>query len=151
MSACFGGAAKLDPLEQSPITLKDLPSNLRRRFGKPVSGSVWRLNSTTPTFLYTMNFTPNATTSPKVCGLATQSIRIGPAIQFLGAQVNGPSLTSLHEAFSGAQWLDADRGYVAAASKIDSFTVLEVKQLSKEQQRRALKIVPRLDIYPSTD
>ena len=148
ISACFDGAVKLGADQETPITLADLPSSLRRRFGKPLSGSVWRLNSSTPTYLYTMNFAPDRTTSPKVCGIATQSIPLKPAIEFLGTRMNGPSLTPLHTVITGAEWLDAEHGYVAAATKIDEFTVLEVKQLTKEQQRGALKAIPSLKIYP---
>lgn len=148
MSACFAGAVKLDAGQESPISLADLPSNLRRRFGNPQSGEVWRLNSSAPTYLYILNFRPDPRTSPKVCGLATESIKIEPAIRFLGERVNGPSLDSFHENFAGAEWLDAEHGYVAVASSAESFTLLEVKQLTREQQQRALKIVPRLAIAP---
>lgn len=148
ISACFDGAAKLNVDQASPMSLAELPPDLRRRFGQPVSGQVWRLSSEAPSYLYTFSFRPGRTTSPKVCGLATQSINIAPAIRFLGQRVNGPSLGSLHDEFTGAQWLDAERGYVAVATKTDSFTVLEVKQLSSEQQRRALKTVPTLAIAP---
>lgn len=145
LSACFNGSMRLSADEESPVTLGELPPSLRRRFGTPVSGNVWRLNSTTPTYLFTMNFDPSPRTTPKVCGLVTQSIKIGPAIEFLGAYVHGPSLTSFQEAFTGAEWLSAEGGYVAVATKIDRFTVLELKILSKEQQQRALKLVPGLD------
>ena len=145
LSACFNGSMRLSADEETPVTLEELPPGLRRRFGTPVSGNVWRLNSTTPTYLFTMNFNPSPTTIPKVCGLVTQSIKIKDAIEFLGAYVNGPSLGSFHESFNGAEWLSAEGGYVALASKIDQFTVLELKILSKEQQQRALKIVPGLD------
>jgi hypothetical protein len=144
MSACFGGAVKLDPGQESAIALGDLPSNLRRRFGKPLSANLWRLNSSTPSYLYVITFRPEKTTSPKVCGLATQSIEIGPAIEFLGSQLNGPSLDSFHEGFTGAGWLDAKMGFVAVASKSDNFTVMEVKQLTSEQQQRALRVVERM-------
>lgn len=89
-------------------------------------------------------------TIPKVCGLVTQSIRIGAAIDFLGTYVNGPTLGGFHETFNGAEWLSAEGGYVAAASKAGSFTVLALKILSKEQQQRALKLVPTLNHgYPA--
>jgi hypothetical protein len=150
LAACFDGAITLPAGEETPVTLEDLPRDLRRRFGTPVSGNVWRLNSTTPTYLFTMNFEPAPGTIPKVCGLITQSIKIGPAIQFLGSRVNGPSLDSFHESFTGAEWLSAEGGYVAVASKIDNFTVLALKILSKDQQRRALKLVPTLNQgYPA--
>lgn len=145
LSACFNGSMRLSADEETPVTLDELPPSLRRRFPTPVSGNVWRLNSTTPTYLFTMNFNPGSTTIPKVCGLVTQSIRIGDAIKFLGSYVNGPTLDSLHETFAGAEWLSAEGGYDALASKIDRFTVLELKILSKEQQQRALKVVPGLD------
>ena len=147
LSACFDGTMKLPAEEERPITIGELPPDLRRSFGTPLSGSVWRLNGTTPTYLYTMNYKAGPTSIPKVCGLATQSIEIGPAMEFLGARLDGPSLTSLHESYVGADWLNAQGGYDAAAYKIDRFTVLELKMLSKEQQRRALKLVPTLDHY----
>ena len=145
LAACFNGSMRLSADEETPVTLDQLPPALRRRFGTPTGGNVWRLNSTTPTYLFTMNFNPSPTTIPKVCGLITQSIKIGDAIGFLGAYVKGPSLDSFHESFSGAEWLNAEGGYVALASKIDRFTVLELKILSKEQQQHALKVVPGLD------
>lgn len=145
LSACFNGSMRLSADEETPVTLDQLPPSLRHRFGTPVGGNVWRLNSTTPTYLFTMNFNPSPKTIPKVCGLITQSIKIADAIKFLGAYVNGPTLDSFHEPFIGAEWLSAEGGYVALASKIDRFTVLELKILSKEQQQRAIKIVPGLD------
>ena len=114
-----------------------------------MSGSLWRLNSTTPTYLYMINYKLTPTSIPKVCGLATQSIGIEPAIQFLGARVEGPSLTSFHESFAAADWLNAEGGYDAAAYQVDRFTVLELKMLSKQQQQRALKLVPTLDQVPA--
>ncbi|HYX46019.1 MAG TPA: hypothetical protein VE820_04260 [Sphingomicrobium sp.] len=145
MSACFDGAMSLPRGEETPVTLENLPPALRRRFGTPVSGNVWRLNATTPTYLFTMNFDPSPLTTPKVCGLLTQSLKIGPAMEFLGSRLNGPSISSFHQAFTGAEWLSAEGGYVALASRMDSFTVLELKILSKEQQQRALKLVPTLN------
>ncbi len=149
-SACFQGEVKLAPGQESPTTLADLPSSLRRRFGKHLSESVWRLNSTTPTYLFIVNYKPSRTTSPKVCGLATQSLDINHEIKMLGARLNGPSLTQLHMTITGAEWLDAEHGYVAAATKADEYTVLEVKQLTREQQLGALKIIPSLGVLPPT-
>jgi hypothetical protein len=148
-TACFQGEVTLAPGQETPITLADLPSSLRRRFGKHVSESVWQLNSTTPTYLFIVNYKPSRTTSPKVCGLATQSLDINHEIKVLGARLNGPSLTPLRMTITGAQWLDAERGYIAAATKADHYTVLEVKQLTREQQLAALKIIPSLGVLPA--
>ena len=146
ISACFGGSVKLGADQQSPIAFQDLPKELRRRFGPHTSGEVWRLNASTPTYLYIIYFTVTPTTSPKVCGLATQSLSLEPAIQFLGSRVNGPSLKPFREHFAAVEWLSAEGGYVATASRVRRFTVLEVKALSADERKRALEGVRALGI-----
>jgi hypothetical protein len=146
VSACFNGSVTLGPAQQTPIAFQDLPKDLRRRFGPYASGEVWRLNASTPTYLYIIKFTVTPTTSPKVCGLATKSLNMEPAIEFLGNRVNGPSLKSFHERYSAVEWLDAPAGYIVAATQVRRFTVLEVKALSADERKRALEGVRALGV-----
>lgn len=146
-SACLEGAAKFTPGEAAPVSLAELPPTLRQRFGAPLSGTVWRLNSTEPSYLYVLNYKPGRNISPTVCGIASAAIVLRPAMDFLGKRVNGPALGDLHSAVTGAEWLSPQEGYIAVATKAGDFTIMELKELTRKQQRQALRNVRGLDLH----
>lgn len=137
--ACLDGAVRLTPEQASEIQIKDAPPSLVKRFGTPISGHIWRLNSGGSSFLYIFEYRPGKRTSPKACGLASSDITLESAMELLRRRLRGVIPSDFHRPATAIAMVNAQDGYSAAATRVDHFTVLEIKQLTPQQQRRMLR------------
>jgi hypothetical protein len=136
--ACLDGAVRLTPQQASEIQLKDAPRTLLRRFGNPTSGHIWRLNSAGSSFLYILQYPPAKGTAPKACGVAATDMNLGSATEMLQRRLHGVIPSDLHRPTTSIDMINARDGYIGSAIRDDEFTVLEIKYLTRKQQRRML-------------
>src|SRR5690348_1160228 len=74
VAACLDGNAKLSPGEASTVGFRGLPDALQDRLGKPSGAQVWRLRSEGQAYLYILNYEPSRNSSPRICGLASETM-----------------------------------------------------------------------------
>jgi hypothetical protein len=136
VSACLDGQAKLSPGSAAAVSFDTLPNDLRASLGTPQSAQVWRLNGAGRGYLYILNYAPGRTTSPRVCGLASDAMNYGAAADMVEMRVTG----EVHpRAGQSVQWLSLDGGYNALATTAGDFKVLQIEWLSDEQRAQAVK------------
>jgi hypothetical protein len=140
-AACLDGQAKLSAGEVTPTSFEQLPAGLRESLHRPNSGNVWRLNSGGNSYLYVLNYTASPGVSPKVCGLASDSMDFKTASDALAARVAGGMERG--DARS-AQWLNARDGYVATATSAAGFNVLQISWMTDEDKAAAQTQVAQL-------
>src|SRR5215813_9506517 len=103
-ATCLDGQAKLRTGEVTQISFDQLPESLRKSLGRPASGQIWQLNSSGHSYLYLLNYNDARGVSPKVCGLASDSMDLRTAGDALEVRMTGsvsPNRTR------SAQWLNA--------------------------------------------
>jgi hypothetical protein len=126
-ATCLDGQAKLHAGEVSPLSFDQLPTALRESLGRPASGKVWQLNSAGKSYLYMLDYNSAPGVSPKVCGLASDSIDLKTAAAMLEVRITGN--VGRNRARS-AQWLNATDGYVATATTASNLKVLQISWMS---------------------
>lgn len=126
-AACLDGQAKLTAGEVTQISFDQLPAGLQKQLGRPASAKVWQLNSSGHSYLYLLSYNDARGVSPKICGLASDSMDLRTAGDSLEMRMTGgvsPSRTR------STQWLNARDGYVATATTADAFRVLQISWMS---------------------
>lgn len=126
-AACLDGQAKLSAGEVTQISFDQLPGNLQKQLGRPASGKVWQLNSGGHSYLYLLNYNDARGVSPRICGVASDSMDLTSAGNSLELRMTG-SVSSNRP--RSAQWLNARDGYVATATTADAFKVLQISWMS---------------------
>jgi hypothetical protein len=135
MSACLDGMAKLSAGQAFPVRFDELPAALQSRLGKPAGGKIWKLNSAGSSFLYVLDYERGPGVHPKLCGLASNEMRLNPAADALERRMTG-SVTS--NKLRGSEWWRPEDGYVAAATTAGRFNVLQITWLNDVTRRAAL-------------
>jgi hypothetical protein len=135
-AACLDGAVNLAPNQASKMGFKELPAPLRKRLGKPKSDQVWRLNSSGRAYLYVLEFEPGRKTSRMICGVASDVLPLHDSIETLRIRFGGATLRGSP---TNTEWMFPEDGYFATATSTGTFKVLQVRWLSDEQRRLALR------------
>lgn len=134
ISACFDGSARLSAKDAETVPFDKLPETLRSKLVAPDKAQVWRLRSNGESYLYILEYR-KADQNPQICGLASDSLSISPATdtmaQRIGATVESPGSNGAIE------WWLPEQGYMALASRLRGYTVLQVNQLSDQQRKEA--------------
>ena len=140
-SACLDGEARLSPGLVEPVEFGSLPSELRRPLGFPSSSKVWRLNGPGRAFLYILEYQSQRTTSPRVCGLASDQMNYAAAADSVEMRVTG----AVHpRSTQSTEWLNVKAGYDALATTAGDFKVLQINWLSESAKRELLKAQPAI-------
>jgi hypothetical protein len=126
-AACLDGQARLGAGDVTPISFEQLPAKLQKQLGRPASGKVWQLNSSGHSYLYLLNYNDERGASPKICGLASDSMDLKSAGDSLEMRMTGSVSASRTRS---AQWLNPKDGYVATATTADAFKVLQISWMS---------------------
>lgn len=134
-ATCLDGAARLSARDVTKINFGDLPESLRNKLDGPNSGDVWRLNTGGRSYLYVLNYVEGPGVSPKICGLASDEMSLDTAADLLDLRLAGGTTP---ERARATQWIQAEDGYVAVATRTGSFNVVQVNWLSDKEKAAAL-------------
>ncbi|HJR83310.1 MAG TPA: hypothetical protein VJ775_05235 [Sphingomicrobium sp.] len=135
ISACLDGAVSLSREDAQPIQFDALPKALKSKLGSPDRTQVWMLQRPGHSYLYTVEY-DDRDLSPKVCGLASDQLKINPATEVVAARLNGmPG----EDGAVTTEWHFPEQGYFALASRVREYTVLQVNQMSDFQRQEALR------------
>lgn len=136
MSACFDGSVRLSSSDAVAVPFNKLPGVLRAKLSEPEKAQVWQLRSGGDSYLYILDY-GEGDQSSKICGVASNALPVVPAIetvaQRVGATVDRTSKGNVVE------WWVPEHGYVALASRLRSYTVLQVTQLTNEERKEVLQ------------
>lgn len=136
VSACFEGSARLSAYDAQAITFDQLPKPLRAKLDWPDSSKVWKLRSS-DTYLYILNY-ERKDENPQICGIASDRLGVNSGVnamaQRIGATVEG------NPRKGAVQWWRPEQGYMAVASRLQNYTVLQVNQLSEAQRKDAAPV-----------
>ena len=135
ISACLDGSVTLGRQDAQPVQFEALPNALRSKLGSPDRTQVWMLQRPGHSYLYMVEY-DDRDLSPKVCGLASDQLKISPATNAIATRLNA----SVGE--DGAvttEWHFPEQGYYALASRIREYTVLQVNQMSDFQRQEAIR------------
>jgi hypothetical protein len=135
ISACLDGKAQASDWSASPIGFEGLPSEVRGHLGKPSEAQVWQVPGSTPAYLYSLRYTDRAF-SPRICGIASESLAIRPAAAAVETRLYGRPRQS-DRAAKSTEWLNDAAGYRALATRKGKFTVLQVNWLTEDHQAEA--------------
>jgi len=136
ISACLDGSVKLSEQGAQPIQFEALPKTLRSKLAKPSKARVWQLQSAGHSYLYMMEY-EDRHLSPKVCGVASDQLKIAPAAEAVAYRLNASQ--GLGEGAVATEWHFPEQGYFALALRIHGYTVLQVNQMSEAQRKEALR------------
>ena len=141
-STCLDGQAKLSAAEVTVSSFDQLPASLRESLGRPESGNVWRLNNGGDSYLYVLNYPAGPGVSPKICGLASDTMDLRTASDALSARVAGGA--DRNTSGRSAQWLNARDGYIATATTTAKLKVLQISWMSDVDKERAMAQIEQL-------
>jgi hypothetical protein len=133
LSACLNGSAKLDQ-NATPVAFDSMPALLRRRLGTPSTGKVWKLEGPGEAYFYSLQFTAPEMT-PNVCGVASDNLSFDSAADAVALRIGAAS--DREPGTVTTEWWHPEAGYMALASKVQRYTVLQVNWLSEKQRKRA--------------
>jgi hypothetical protein len=136
ISACLDGSVKLGEQGAQVIQFDALPKNLKAKLGKPSKAQVWQLQSPGRSYLYMMEY-DDKDLSPKVCGVASDQLKIVPAADAVAHRLNASQ--GLGPGAVTTEWHFPEEGYFALASRVHNYTVLQVNQMSDIQRKEALR------------
>lgn len=135
ISACLDGSVTLSRQDAQPVQFDALPNALRSKLGSPDRAQVWMLQRPGHSYLYMVEY-DDRDLSPKVCGLASDQLKISPATNAIASRLNA----SAGEAGAvTTEWHFPKQGYYAIASRVHEFTVLQVNQMSDFQRQEATR------------
>ncbi len=140
-ATCLDGQARLSASEVSATSFDQLPSDLKERLGQPASGNVWRFNGAGNAYLYVLDYAAGPGISPKVCGVASDSMDLRSAADTLEMRVGAG--TSRQRART-MQWVNAQGGYIATATTAAKYSVLQINWMSDADKAAALAQVEQL-------
>jgi hypothetical protein len=132
-SACLNGSAKLDQ-RAIPISFDAMPALLRRKLGTPSTGKVWKFEGKGDAYFYTLQYTHPGMT-PNVCGVASDNLPFNSAADAVALRIGASRYREPGSVTT--EWWHPDAGYMALASKVQRYTVLQVNWLSEKQRKRA--------------
>jgi hypothetical protein len=135
ITACLDGEVQPSAWSASPIEFSALPSSLRGQLGKPSEAQVWQVGGSVPGYLYSLKYTDRRT-SPRICGVAAESLAVRPAAAAVEARLYGRSVPR-NPVSNSTEWLNAEAGYRALATRKGKFTILQVNWLKDNQQPEA--------------
>jgi hypothetical protein len=135
IAACLDGKADTSTWSASPVGFDALPSDVRGHLGKPSEAKVWQVQGSTPAYLYSLKYTDRAF-SPRICGIASESLAIRPAAAAVETRLYGRPQQS-DRAVKSTEWLNDAAGYRALATRKGRFTVLQVNWLNENHQAEA--------------
>jgi len=136
ISACLDGSVRLGEQGAEAIQFDALPKTLKAKLAKPSKAQVWRLQSPGRSYLYMMEYN-DPDLSPKVCGVASDQLKIAPAADAVAYRLNASQ--GLGPGAVTTEWHFPEQGYFALASRIHEFTVLQVNHMSEIQRKEALR------------
>lgn len=136
ISACLDGSVRLGQQDAQPVQFDNLPKALKAKLGHPDRTQVWRLQSPGRSYLYMVEY-DDRDLSPKVCGLASDQLKITPATDAIASRLNASA--GLGDRRATTEWHFPEQGYYALASRVHEYTVLQVNQMSDFQRREALR------------
>ena len=142
-ATCLDGQARLRSSEVSPISFDQLPPALKQSLGQPASGKVWQINSAGRSYLYLLDYNAAPGVSPKVCGVASETMDLKTAGDMLEARITGSVGRNRGRS---AQWLNAKDGYVATATTASSLNVLQISWMSDTDRAAAeqqIELMPK--------
>ena len=134
-ATCLDGQARLRANEVTPISFDQLPSGLREQLGQPASAKIWQLNAAGHSYLYLLDYQAGPGISPKICGLASDSMDLKTAGDALEMRVTG---SISRDRLRSAQWVSPKDGYVAMATTAATFKVLQVSWMNDADREAAL-------------
>ena len=134
ISACFDGSARLNANDAEAVQYDSLPNSLRARLTAPAKAQVWRLRSGGESYLYVLEY-QKPDQNPQICGLASDSLAVTPAVDAVAQRVG--ATVDQHSRGQAIEWWVPEQGYMALASRLRGYTVLQVNQLSDEQRKEA--------------
>ncbi|HEY1142567.1 MAG TPA: hypothetical protein VGE68_00890 [Sphingomicrobium sp.] len=134
ISACFDGSAQLSAKDAEAVPFDRLPGSLRSKLIAPDKAQVWRLRSGGESYLYILDY-KGPGQNPQICGLASDTLAVSPAVDTVAQRVG--ATVDEHSRGQAVEWWLPEQGYMALASRLRGYTVLQVNQLSDEQRREA--------------
>jgi hypothetical protein len=135
IAACLDGKVQTSAWSARAIQFSDLPSSLRGQLGSPSEARVWKVPGADPAYLYSLSYTDRRS-SPKICGVAAESLAVRPAAAAVEARLYGRSVPR-NPVSNSTEWLNDKAGYRALATRKGKFTVLQVNWLKDHQQAEA--------------
>jgi len=137
ISACFDGSAQLKASDAQAVAFDNLPDSLRARLIAPDKAQVWKLRSGGQSYLYILEYQkPNQ--NPQICGLASDSLPVTPAVDAVAQRVGATIDRTRRD--QAIEWWVPEQGYMALASRLRGYTVLQVNQLSDQQRKGASRV-----------
>jgi hypothetical protein len=136
LSACFDGSAKLDARDAQAASFQQLPSSLRSKLVEPDKAQVWKLRSS-ETYLYILDY-EGADQNPQICGVASNRLAVSPAVDAMAQRIGASVEERPRE--GAIEWWLPEQGYMALASRLRGYTVLQVNQLSEAQRKEAAPV-----------
>jgi hypothetical protein len=140
-ATCLDGSARLSASEVSPSSFDQLPADLKQRLGHPASGKVWRLNGAGDAYLYVLDYADGPGISPKVCGVASDSMDLRAASNALEVRVGAGSSRQRARTM---QWVNVEGGYIATATTAAKYNVLQINWMSDADKAAAQSQVAQL-------
>ena len=134
-ATCLDGQAKLRANELTPISFDHLPAGLRDQLGQPASAKIWQLNASGRSYLYLLDYQAGPSNSPKICGLASDTMDLKLAGEALEMRVTG---SVSRDRSRSMQWVNAKDGYIATATTAAKFNVLQISWMSDADRAAAL-------------
>ena len=134
-ATCLDGSARLSADQVSASSFDQLPSDLKERLGRPASANVWRLNGAGNAYLYVLDYPPGPGISPKVCGVASDSMDLRAASSALEVRVGAGTTRQKARTM---QWVNFQDGYIATATTAAKYNVLQINWMSEADKAAAL-------------
>jgi hypothetical protein len=135
ISACLDGSVNLGEQGAQPVEFAALPKTIRQKLAKPTKAQVWQLQSPGHSYLYMMEY-DDKDLSPKVCGMASDQLKISPAADAVAYRLNA---STAEPGAMTTEWHFPEDGFFALASRIHEYTVLQVNHMSEIQRKAALR------------
>jgi len=79
IAACLDGRVNLGEQGAQSIQFDALPKTLKQQLANPAKAQVWQLQSPGHSYLYMIEY-EGKNRSPKICGVASDQLKITPAI-----------------------------------------------------------------------
>lgn len=135
ISACLDGRVHLGEQGAQPVEFDALPKAIRQKLARPSKAQVWQLQSPGRSYLYMVEY-DDKDFSPKVCGMASDQLKISPAADAVAHRLNA---STAEPGAVTTEWHFPEDGFFALASRIHEYTVLQVNHMSEIQRKEELR------------
>jgi len=135
IAACLDGRVNLGEQGAQSIQFDALPKTLKQQLANPAKAQVWQLQSPGHSYLYMIEY-EGKNRSPKICGVASDQLKITPAINAVAYRLNA---STAEPGAVTTEWHLPEQGYIALASRVREYTVLQVNQMSDFERKEALR------------